>query len=106
MKVRVKIISYHKWEKRKKWWTKDIKLRDDGEYDLLVCSAMRVLPLKVRILKELYWFSNKKYGYLFDQELNSFIDFFDVFVKRPHEYKKNDIIEIDIDVKIIGKVNE
>lgn len=101
MKFKAKILYLEKWEKREQLYYHRFELPSDGEYDFIFCDLRQVFPIKERILKNLYSVIGKYYGNKIPFELNRFYDFgITLSVKRPHDYKKGDIVEVDFNVSV------
>ena len=108
MKFKAKIVSIIKWEKRKEFdFYTSCNFPDNGEYDMILYSMSSVFPMKERILKYLYSLVCKHYGQKIPIELYEFYNNYVYFhVKRPHDYKKGDIVEVDFNISVSkGMIN-
>jgi hypothetical protein len=102
MKIQAKIIQLIKWEDRKKYFF-SVDWKEDGEYDLLHCNITRKISTRELLIGFVASLMNKSYGKNFSQDGFIFgsAKGFPIWVKRSHEFKEGDLVEIEITIKAI-----
>lgn len=106
MKVQARVFQFIKWEDRNKYfWCVD--WNNDGEYDLLHCGVeekvawwkVGLIGMFIQLPLQL---KNKNLGG-YSQDGFAFNTYkgFPIWVKRPHEFKKGDLVEVEVTVKAV-----
>lgn len=102
MKTYGRILRIISWEKRKDYFgTSNLReLIDGNEYDFLLLG--RVYDLKD------YWSMIKRFFGFWKIDVDQIVLVYNVMVpvKRPHTYKKRDVVEFEFDVKPFNNPGE